>query len=174
MKYNKKYDRWFTKGGLVYRYSESQDKLILCKQTKMKIGYNCFNLNGKLIYTHRAVYETFKGEIPDNCEIDHINIVRDDNRLENLRAVTHKENMNNELTRKKVSNTMKEIGSPLKGKKLSEEVKEKMRIAQRDRACSVFAKKYKEHFGYGHYVNPTQYNTERMYYVRHNNKCRWE
>ena len=38
MRYNEKYDRWFTKGGLVYRYSKRQDKLVLCK-TKQHYGY---------------------------------------------------------------------------------------------------------------------------------------
>ena len=35
------------------------------------------------------------GHIPENAEIDHINHVRDDNRLVNLRFVTHGENMRN-------------------------------------------------------------------------------
>ena len=49
----------------------------------------------KSFCVHRLVYETFVGEIPKGFEIDHINRNRLDNRLENLRVVTHKENVNN-------------------------------------------------------------------------------
>ena len=42
---------------------------------------------------HRIVYETFKGEIPDEYEVDHINNVRDDNRLCNLQLLTRLDNM---------------------------------------------------------------------------------
>ena len=48
---------------------------------------------------HRLVWEAFNGEIPEGMEIDHINTIRDDNRLENLRCVTPKENRNNPLTK---------------------------------------------------------------------------
>lgn len=47
---------------------------------------------------HRLIWEAFKGKIPEGYEIDHINTVRNDNRLENLRLVTHKENCNNSLS----------------------------------------------------------------------------
>ena len=32
MKFNEKYGRYLTKGGLVYRYSKSKGKLVLCKR----------------------------------------------------------------------------------------------------------------------------------------------
>lgn len=47
---------------------------------------------------HRLIWEAFNGEIPEGYEIDHINTIRNDNRLENLRLVTPKENRNNPLT----------------------------------------------------------------------------
>lgn len=43
-------------------------------------------------YTHRLVWETFKGSIADK-EINHINGVKSDNRLINLELVTHSENL---------------------------------------------------------------------------------
>lgn len=47
---------------------------------------------------HRIVWEAFNGEIPEGYEIDHINAKRDDNRLDNLRCVTHKDNCNNPIS----------------------------------------------------------------------------
>ena len=38
MKYNPKYDRWFTKGGLVFRYDKKRDKLIECKISKSMVN----------------------------------------------------------------------------------------------------------------------------------------
>lgn len=102
LKYNEKYDRWVTEDGLIYRYNSKQDKLILCNQTKMKNNYLVIQIkkpSRKTCYSHRIVYETFKGEIPEGKEIDHINTIRDDNRLENLRIVNRKENMSNPLSR---------------------------------------------------------------------------
>lgn len=45
-------------------------------------------------YVHRLVWESFKGKIPDGMQINHINEIKDDNRLENLGLVTPKENIN--------------------------------------------------------------------------------
>lgn len=49
------------------------------------------------VRAHRIAWLLTHGEWPDN-EIDHINGVCHDNRLENLRVVTHKENMHNTKT----------------------------------------------------------------------------
>jgi hypothetical protein len=53
------------------------------------------------------------GEIPEGMVIDHINTIRTDNRLENLRCVTHLENNNNPLTIKHQSLSAKRRGMPL-------------------------------------------------------------
>lgn len=77
MVYNKKYNRWVSKDGLIYRYSKSQDKLILCKQSKAGGGYcrirvkvSCNKIADVMV--HRMVWETFNGEIQQGYEIDHI------------------------------------------------------------------------------------------------------
>jgi len=50
-------------------------------------------------YAHRIVYEVCSGtEIQDGYEIDHINGDSLDNRIENLRFVSHKENVNNPIS----------------------------------------------------------------------------
>lgn len=43
-------------------------------------------------YVHDLVYSVFVGQIPDGEEIDHINQVRNDNRVENLRSLPAVEN----------------------------------------------------------------------------------
>lgn len=53
----------------------------------------------KSINTARAVYSAFHGSIPKGLEIDHIDGNPLNNNLTNLRVVTHKENMNNPVTR---------------------------------------------------------------------------
>jgi hypothetical protein len=42
---------------------------------------------------HRIVWEAFYGEIPGRLEINHKNLNRSDNRLDNLELLTHKENL---------------------------------------------------------------------------------
>lgn len=59
-----------------------------------KSGYKCIALDGVKYYCHRLAWFYIHGKWPEN-EIDHINGVKDDNRLSNLRDVTHKENLQN-------------------------------------------------------------------------------
>jgi hypothetical protein len=155
MKYNAKYNRWFTKEGLIFRYDTKQDKLILCNQYTNVYGYLIFTVNKHKFFSHRAIYETFVSNIPTGFEIDHINTVRDDNRVDNLRAVTHKENQNNPLTRKHNSSSLLKNTNRLK------------------KISSEFGEKYKEHFGICSNENIKQYKIEHQWYKRHG-KCRWE
>lgn len=57
-------------------------------------GYIYINFNKKLIGAHRLAWLYMYGYIPE-CDIDHINRVKDDNRIENLRECTRSENMAN-------------------------------------------------------------------------------
>ena len=94
----------------------------------------------KAYMVHRLIWETFMGPIPDGLEIDHINRNRTDNRLENLRVVTHKENIWNRMPaeewakRDPMSDETKlKISNSNKGKKRSLESKLKMSDSQRAR-----------------------------------------
>ena len=68
-------------------------------------GYErvCLFRNGKRKHYRVAtlVYEAFNGSIPEGLEIDHINGIRTDNHLDNLRAVSHRDNCWNPITRKR-------------------------------------------------------------------------
>jgi hypothetical protein len=60
-------------------------------------GYARFTLssNGqrRIISAHKLVWEAFRGPVPEGMHINHINGVKDDNRLENLELATPSENM---------------------------------------------------------------------------------
>ena len=61
-----------------------------------KDGYLIATIKGKKYKVHRLVAGTFIGPIPKNKpEINHLNRIRDDNRIENLSYCTRSENMRN-------------------------------------------------------------------------------
>lgn len=59
-------------------------------------GYRLVRVKGKIYKEHRIIMMLCFGHIPENAEIDHINHVRDDNRLVNPRFVTRRENQRNQ------------------------------------------------------------------------------
>lgn len=63
-------------------------------------GYRRVRLFGRCTMEHRIIWELHNGEIPEGMEIDHINHVRDDNRIENLRLVRRQQNNQNASRRK--------------------------------------------------------------------------
>lgn len=94
----------------------------ILKPSRLKTGYICVGLrkDGKsyTVRLHRLLAKAFIPNIENKPHVDHINGVRDDNRLENLRWCTNKENQNFELARINNSNA-------LKGKKQTKESVEK-------------------------------------------------
>lgn len=60
-------------------------------------GYIQVCVDRRLYALHHLIWVWVYGEYPHE-QIDHINRVRDDNRLSNLRPVTHAENMRNKAT----------------------------------------------------------------------------
>ena len=54
----------------------------------------CKNSKVKFYYVHRLVWEAFNGSIPEGLQVNHINEIKSDNRLENLNLMTPKENTN--------------------------------------------------------------------------------
>jgi len=52
-----------------------------------KSGYRIFSINNSHYLEHRIIWIMFNNNIPDGLLIDHINMIKDDNRIENLRLV---------------------------------------------------------------------------------------
>lgn len=105
---NKRYNKWIEKEdcyvGITrsgYQFVVDKDdypvvsKMCWCKD---RHGYIVTNIKNdgskKQVFIHRYILE-LHGERVDNCEIDHINGLKYDNRKANLRAVTHCQNMQN-------------------------------------------------------------------------------
>lgn len=76
------------------------------KPTTDKDGYLyyvlCVNGNRKTIKAHRLVASAFIPNAENKPAIDHINGIKTDNRVSNLRWVTNQENTNNPITLEKV------------------------------------------------------------------------
>jgi hypothetical protein len=60
-------------------------------------GYFQIAIKRKQYVFHRFMYECVHGSIPTGMDIDHINDIRADNRIENLQCLTHLENIQKSL-----------------------------------------------------------------------------
>ena len=67
--------------------------------TFTKKGYRTILLKGKQYLAHRLAWRFYYGMDP-TAQIDHINRVRDDNRISNLRIATHTQNQWNRAPKK--------------------------------------------------------------------------
>ena len=86
--------RYHPDGYLIYdqhRYKKYVGRRAGCTDN---LGYRRVRYHGKNHLEHRVIWHIHHGYWP--TEIDHINRIRDDNRIENLREVTHAENIKNQ------------------------------------------------------------------------------
>lgn len=68
-----------------------------------KKGYQIVCISGKNYRVHRLIWILHNGDISENLQIDHINGIKNDNRIENLRLSTNSQNACN--VGKKINNT---------------------------------------------------------------------
>lgn len=96
MKYIEKYNRYIDDDCVIYRFRKGNGKFVQVKPSINNCGYEfiCCKDN-KIVLVHRLVYEAFKGEIPEDLEIDHIDRNKHNNNPNNLRLVTRAENLDN-------------------------------------------------------------------------------
>lgn len=81
-------------GTLTRRVKRGSSKLDAARELTNS-GYLRTWFKGKRYFTHRLVYVMHCGEIPDGMEVDHINQLRTDNRIENLRLASRVDNSRN-------------------------------------------------------------------------------
>ena len=68
----------------------------LLKLHKRPDGYLSVGLSGSGTFqVHYLILKAFVGERPEKADIDHINRIKDDNQIENLRYCTRSENLLN-------------------------------------------------------------------------------
>lgn len=75
-------------------FSERSNAIL--KPLKRKVGiksYYYIDIEGRHINVHRMVYEVWKGDIPSGMVVRHLNDVSSDNRIENLKLGTQKDNI---------------------------------------------------------------------------------
>ena len=111
---------------LNFRRTGEEKILSTSKDTSGYYFVTLFNKGSrKECRVHRLVAEAFIPNPEYKPCIDHINTDRTDNRVENLKWVTHKENSNNQLTKNKI---IKSHQDPILKKKRSQNIsKSKMK-----------------------------------------------
>ena len=88
-------------------------------------------------YIHKLVAEYFIGERPEGYVIDHIDGNYLNNRADNLRYVTQKQNLNNPNTKGKNKEALQKAWSdPLLRKEYSNRISEGTKRAMKERGCS--------------------------------------
>lgn len=63
--------------------------------SKEDSGYLAIKFKGEHYKVHRIVWQIVYGDLTSDMQIDHINGIRDDNRIDNLRKVSSQENRRN-------------------------------------------------------------------------------
>jgi hypothetical protein len=74
---------------------------------KHHTGYNIVFVKGKQMRSHRVIFAMHYGYFPEY--VDHINGIKDDNRIENLRAATNQQNQYNAKTPAKNKSGFKNV-----------------------------------------------------------------
>ena len=145
MRYSVKYDVFVDVDGSIY-WRDMYGNINPKKQHINCNGYAFIVLGrrNKKYNVHRIVAETFIPNPDNKPEVDHINRIRSDNRVENLRWVTRRENLQNR--------------SP---------VHKKHRKHVYTEPHSEFGKLFFEKYGILRGEDPLLYNRERAYYQYH-------
>jgi len=96
-----------TKDGIVYSKSyRGTNKQGILSPIKHSLGYLRVNIAGRMIGIHRLVAETYIDNPASLPEVDHIDGDKANNRLDNLRWVSHQDNIKYGM--KRLGNWLKE------------------------------------------------------------------
>lgn len=76
-------------GGLYWKVNKAKKiKIGHRAGSVMNTGYRCIVINSRTYLEHRLIWVYFNGDISNDMEVDHINRIKIDNRIENLRIVS--------------------------------------------------------------------------------------
>ena len=82
----------FRDGRIQHLDKRSKSKVWKDKKGSDNKGYLHTGINGKLVFVHTIIALCYLGKKPEGKQIDHINSIRNDNRVENLQYITQSEN----------------------------------------------------------------------------------
>ena len=104
-------------GKLYWKINTNKSKKLIGKEAGCKTtgAYGSVNLDSKAYSIHKVIYCMHKGIMP--TIVDHINLIRDDHRIENLRAADHHTNNYNKGVQKNNKLGMKNISWNKQNKK---------------------------------------------------------
>jgi len=96
-------------GKLYWKINTNKSKKLIGKEAGCKSSgeYGCVNLDRKSYSIHKVIFCMHHGWMP--VVVDHINLTRDDHRIENLRAATHVTNNYNKPAQKNNKLGMKNV-----------------------------------------------------------------
>lgn len=83
-------------GKLINNFSRGNSKIGKTAGRTDSNGYRRLSVNNKFYSEHVLIWIYHYGIIPEHLEVDHINGIRDDNRIHNLRLIPHVWNMQNQ------------------------------------------------------------------------------
>ena len=80
--------------GQILSLKRNKKKILkLCLKNNGYLGFQIFENNTRKDYSvHRFIYECFKGKIPNEMHIDHLDFDRKNNSIKNLQLLSPKEN----------------------------------------------------------------------------------
>lgn len=114
-RFNKAFE--YKAGELYWKINTNKSKNLVGKKAGCKSSgqYGVVNLDGNAYSIHKVIFCMHHGWMPE--VVDHINLVRDDHRLENLRAATHVTNNYNKTVQSNNKLGLKNISYHSKNKK---------------------------------------------------------
>ena len=104
--YHPKYKYYLaSRCGKILSLKRKKKKILkLCLKNNGYLGFQIFENNTRKDYSvHRFIYESFKGKIPNEMHIDHLDFDRKNNSIKNLQLLSPKENIQKSCCKKVIS-----------------------------------------------------------------------
>jgi len=115
--------RYCPESGKLYWQASNHPKQIVGKEIGSinDIGYHVLSVHKNVLLAHRLIWFLYYGEWPTGV-IDHINLIRSDNRISNLRDTTRRVNQENRIAAQSNSST-KLLGAFTYGNRFRSQIK---------------------------------------------------